>query len=224
MITAKYEENREQLKEALTQQFIRLGRIQFLIQMLMLTGILFFGRSFIHLWAERGGQDYGNSYWIALLLCVSNTIPLIQNIGVEIQRAQNKHQFRTFLYACMTGMNVALTIVLCKRYGEIGAAVGTAVSTLVVDNVIMNIYYHKRLNVDMLAYWKQIGSMMKGLVIPIGVGVALHRIVDGASIPAFLLIILIYTAVYAISMVTLAMNTSEKVLLFGKIRKLLKKQ
>ena len=221
-ITASYADNREALRSHLTDQFIRLGRIQFLIQMLMLTGIIFFGREFIHLWAERGGQDYSDSYLIALLLCASKTIPLIQNIGGEIQRAQNKHRFRTFFYAIMTLLNVLLTIVFCQRYGAIGAAVGTAVSTLIVDNVVMNIYYHKALNIDMIAYWKQIGRMIRGLLIPLIVGFALWRIQSNWSITMFVLAILCYSAIYAVSMVLFAMNREEKDLCMTCLKKIWK--
>lgn len=218
-ITAEFEENKGELKKRLTEQFIRLGRIQFLIQMLMLTGIIFFGKIFIHLWAERKGQDYGNSYYIALLLCASATIPLIQNIGNEIQRAQNKHQFRTLFYAVMTGINVVLTIILCKIYGEVGAAVGTAISTVVVDVIVMNIYYQKQLYLDMILYWKNILKMCKGLMIPLVVGFFLKTLIPQDSIKMFIIGICLYIIVYSVSMWKFSMNSSEKELCIGWVLK-----
>ncbi len=219
-ITAAFRQDQEQLRTRLTQQFIRLGRIQFLIQMLMLTGILFFGKEFIHLWAERGGQDYSRSYPIALLLCAANTVPLIQSIGREIQRAQNMHRYRTLYYGVMTALNVVLTVILCKRYGEIGAAVGTALSSLVVDVVLMNVFYHKKLNVDIIAYWKEILGLSKGLVLPIAFGAACALWLPDAAVPGFLCKILGFTAVYCLSMYRWAMNQTEKEMCFGWAKKL----
>ena len=77
--------------EQLTKLFTRVGRIQFMLLMLVLTGFVFVGEPFICAW---GGEEYGAAYWIALLLIAPVTVPLIQNIGIEIQRAKNMHQFR----------------------------------------------------------------------------------------------------------------------------------
>lgn len=209
-ITASAQDDIVQLRKRLTEQFTKLGRIQFIIQMLLLTGIIFFGRAFIHLWAERGGQDYSNSYYIALLLCISSTIPLIQNIGGEIQRAQNKHRYRTLFYGVMTGINVILTIVLCQKWGEIGAAVGTAISTIVVDVIVMNIYYHTQLNIDILCFWKSIAQMVTGLVIPLLIGLVTMYFVRINNLLIFIGCVTIYTVLYCISMWVFAMNTDEQ--------------
>lgn len=217
LITAKYGDDKAALKEALTEQFIKLGRIQFLIQMLMLTGIVFFGRAFIHLWAERGGQDYSRSYPIALLLCVSSTVPLIQSIGVTIQQAQNKHQYRTLFYGIMTALNVVLTIWLCKVIGEIGAAVGTAISTLLMDVIFMNYYYHEYLYIDISKFWRNILNMEKGLIFPSLVGVI---VMFYCSIDTFVKLIIgvsLYIIVYGISIWLLSMNKAEKQFCVGWI-------
>lgn len=63
----------------LTGLFIRIGRIQFIILSLISSGLIFFGRPFINLWA---GKNYDGSYPIVLLLIIPVTIPLIQNIGI----------------------------------------------------------------------------------------------------------------------------------------------
>lgn len=84
--------------EQLTKLFTRVGRIQFMLLMLVLTGFVFVGEPFICTW---GGEEYGAAYWIALLLIAPVTVPLIQNIGIEIQRAKNMHQFRSKVYFCM---------------------------------------------------------------------------------------------------------------------------
>lgn len=218
-ITAEFIDDKTKLKSALTEQFVKLGRIQFIIQMLMLTGIIFFGRIFIHLWAERGGQDYSKSFYIALLLCGSSTIPLIQNIGVEIQRAQNKHKFRTLFYAIMTSLNVVLTIVLCKTWGEIGAAVGTAISTIVVDVIAINVYYQRKLYIGILKFWLEILKMIRGIIIPIFVGLAIRLFVPIQTVSTLVAFILIYTAIYCVSMWIFVLNKEERDYLLWMIKK-----
>lgn len=209
-ITAEYIDDKVQLKRRLTEQFIKIGRIQFLIQMLMLTGIVFLGRSFIHQWAERGGQDYSGSYPIALLLCVSSTVPLIQNIGVTIQRSQNKHRYRTLFYGIMTALNVVLTIWLCQVVGAIGAAIGTAVATVLLDVVVMNIYYQRHLFIDVPLFWKSVLKMSRGLIIPVILGVLINRFIVCDTLLKLILCILSYTAIYCVSMWFLGIDNEEK--------------
>ena len=209
--------NKAKLRDALTEQFVKFGRVQLYIQMLMLTGILFFGKPFIAFWA---GEGYENAYYVALILCAANTIPLCQNIGVEIQRAQNKHKFRTVLATIMTVINVILTIILCQKYGEIGATVGTAVAVIAVDIVVMNIYYHRKLYINILSFWKNMAKTAVGFVIPVVFGVAISCLFKMETIVEFGLLVLLYVAVYGLSIWHLSMNREEKQKLLGKfIRK-----
>ena len=57
----------------LTEHFIRVGRLQFLIVALIVSGFAVFGRSFVRLWA---GDEYGDAYWIAILTMFPLCIPL----------------------------------------------------------------------------------------------------------------------------------------------------
>lgn len=100
-------------------------RVQFIVLILILTGFIFLGKYFILKWA---GDGYENAYYVALLLIAPVTIPLIQNIGIEIQRAKNMHQFRSIVYLGMALLNVVISIFLAMKWGELGAAFGTAIS------------------------------------------------------------------------------------------------
>ena len=65
--------------------FTKVGRIQFIVLGLILSGFIFLGRPFIYLWA---GEEYEISYYVALFLIIPVTVPLIQNLGIEIQTAK----------------------------------------------------------------------------------------------------------------------------------------
>ena len=101
----------------LTRLFTRVGRIQFMLLMLVLTGFLFVGSPFVRAW---GGEEYAGAYPIALMLLIPVTVPLIQNLGIEIQRAKNMHQFRSKVYFFMALGNVLVSIPLGMRYGGLG--------------------------------------------------------------------------------------------------------
>lgn len=209
-------DNQPEQRRLLTELFIRVGRIQYLVLALVGSGLLFFGRWFIlDIWA---GPEYADAYYVTLLLALPATVPLIQNLGIEIQRAQNRHQFRSIAYLAMAAVNLAMSIVLCQRYGAVGAAVGTAVSLILANGIVMNIYYHRRCNLDILAFWKSISRLSAGLVAPAAAGVLLIRWVKNSSVWAHLAAIAIYSVVYFVSMWLVGMNQYEKDMLRRLLR------
>jgi O-antigen/teichoic acid export membrane protein len=200
----------------LIKLFTRIGRIQFIILSLISSGLIFFGRPFINMWA---GKDYDGSYPIALLLIIPVTVPLIQNIGIEIQRAKNLHQFRSWVYFFIALGNLGLTIPLAKTYGGVGAAIGTAVSLIIGNGFLMNWYNHVKVGLDMKYFWWEIIKITPSLIIPVLTGVLLNRFLVSHSIPYFFLSVLIYTIVFVISIWMLGMNQYERDLLISPIKK-----
>ncbi len=206
VVENKYNMNSE--REKLTTLFTKVGRFQFLILGLLCTGIIFFGKEFIrYIWM---GEGYDDSYYVALLLIIPASIDLIQNVGIEIQRAKFLHKFRSFVYAIMAAINLILSIYLCQVYGAIGSAVGTAISLVLVNGLVMNIYYWKKCNLDIPCFWRQILRISIGLIPPIILGVAIKKALDCTNPLILVLSIVLYTMVYVASMWLLGMNTFEK--------------
>ena len=207
-------------KSRLTELFIRVGRIQFLLLGLLASGIVFFGESFIvRYWVGAGYED---AYWVAILLILPASIALIQNLGIEIQRAENKHQFRSIVYLAMAIINLVLSVILCQKYGAIGSAIGTAIALIVAIGIIMNIYYHKRCNIDILLFWKSILQSAKGLLLPVAFGVFCHWFFPAANLGIYLLQILLYTIIYSDSVWMLSMNDYVKSLVMQPLQKIVK--
>lgn len=207
--------------DKLTDLFIKIGRIQYFILMLIMTGFIFFGKYFINLWA---GADYDVAYYLVLILMIPSTVPLIQNIGIEIQRAKNKHQFRSLVYLLVAVINVVISIILCKFYGIIGVTVGTAFANIVGCCIIMDIYYHKKLGINMIKFWKSIARASLGLIIPAITGALIMKFAKFTNILIYLAFIIIYAIIYFISIYFLGMNRSEKGIIkkvFGKIKRIL---
>ncbi len=202
----------------LSELFTKVGRIQFAILALIASGLVFFGQSFIYFWA---GEGYEESYYVALLLVIPITVPLIQNLGIEIQRAENKHKFRSIVYLIMALTNLILSIFLCQKYGAVGSAIGTAISLVVANGFIMNIYYHK-MGIDIITFWKNIARMSLGIVIPIILGTLAMIYIEISSIWVLLGLIVAYTIIYCISMWFLGLNQYEKDLIL-KVFKVFKK-
>lgn len=199
--------NEENMDEQLSLLFIKIGRLQWFILTLVLTGFIFFGQYFIELWV---GNEYKNSYWICLLLMSPAMIPLIQNIGIEIQRAKNKHQFRSIVYLIMSFINVGVSIIFANIWGEIGAALGTTISLLLANGLIMNIYYHKKLGINITAFWKSIMKTIPGLIIPIIFGCLLMKYYHFSGVINYILFVTVYIVIYCVSIYVFSFNEDEK--------------
>ena len=161
-IAADSNDNRQ-----LTDIFTRVGRIQFIVLALILFGFILFGKYFISIWA---GNGYEYAYYVALLLIIPVTVPLIQNLGIEIQRAKNMHKFRSVVYFIIAIGNVLLSIPLTKAYGEVGAALGTAITMILGNIIIMNWYYQVRVKLDMKYFWGNIFKLFPAVLVSFCVG------------------------------------------------------
>lgn len=196
-----------QQKLLLTELFVKIGRMQFLLLGLIASGLLFFGKEFINFWA---GSGYEASYYVALLLIIPATIPFIQNVGIEIQRALNKHKAANIFYLGMALLNLAVSIKLCQMYGAIGAAVGTAASFVLANGLAINVYYHKTCNVDIIIFWKNILKMLPGVIMPVIAGVIMKMYFLFDTLAKLLVGIIGYTVVYGLSMWLISMSDRER--------------
>ncbi len=197
-------------KSSLTSLFTRVGRIQFILLMMICSGYIFFGMPFINMWA---GADYSESFLIALILIIPVTIPLIQNLGIEIQRAMDMHKFRSWVYLFIAIGNIAITIPLVKHFGGIGAALGTAIALVIGNIFIMNWYYHARVGLQMIYFWKQIGQIIPALLLPAIVGILIRQYIDLSVVGWFIVSAILFAVIFCISMWLWGMNRYEKELI-----------
>ena len=204
----------------LTKLFARVGRIQFIVLDLILSGFIFFGYPFVKMWA---GEEYGASYAVAILLIVPVTVPLVQNLGIEIQRAKNMHKVRSIVYLFIAIANVFVSIPLIKLMGPAGAALGTAISLFAGNIIFMNWYYHARIGMNMIYFWQEIAKFIPALIAPCVVGIAIMKFVNITGLVKLGVFAGIYAAVYGLSMYFLGMNEEEKQLVMGPIRKIIRK-
>ena len=116
--------------------------------------------------------------------------------------------------------NLLLTIKLCPVYGAVGAAVGTAASLIIANGIIMNIYYHKRCNIDIKCFWKNITRLSLGLIFPLAAGTILNIFIKQKNMTYMLLGGMTYSVIYFASMWLFGMNRYEKDLIVKPIKKI----
>lgn len=204
----------------LTGLLIKTGRLQFLILGFIFGGFTLFGKEFILLWL---GPEYENSWIIALIVIIPLIIVLTQTIGISILQAKNLHGFRAIIYLCISLVNVLISIYLAKIYGAVGAALGTSLSLIFGNIIVLNIYYHFKVGLNMLNFYRELS---KGLLISMICSVALGSVtllMLNNSWMDLILQCIIYSIIYFVVMMVFGLNDYEKKLFaneFSKLRRI----
>lgn len=193
--------------EELSNFFRKIGRIQFLVLYLILSGFLIFGKEFIGWWS---GPNYKNSYYIALIVIIPATIPLIQNIGVHIVQAMNKHIFRSVCYAFIAVLNAVSSFLLAPKYGGIGCAVCTAISLIIGHGFLMNYYYKYKIGIDINQFWKEIGKIFIIFLPVVCMFLIINSYFTTKSFIVLFIKILFYTIIYISFAIKFIVNDEEK--------------
>lgn len=191
----------------ITNEFVKIGRIQFIMLFLLLSGFIIFGCEFILLWA---GENYASSYYIALILLIPVIIPLTQNVGITVLQARNLHRFRSLVLAGIAILNVVLSIPLAKLYGGIGSAIGTSLAIIIGNIIIINIYYYKKININVIEYWKNIGAIILKDIIPVSIIIVLLYFTNLRPLYNLMVFIPIYTIIYFVFNYHFIFNIYEK--------------
>lgn len=211
------EHNPLEQRKVLTAFFTKVGRMQFLLLGLIGSGFVLFGQQFLNLWV---GPGYRESYYVALACMLPGTIPLIQNVGIEIQRAENRHHYRSVIYGIIAAFNVAVSIYLCQIWGAAGAALGTGAACILGHGLIMNLVYHKQININILAFWRSILGQMLGMVPAFAVGVLIVKWIAIDSWLKLFLFVAVYMVSYLVSVLLFALNAEEKAMVRNLVKKI----
>ncbi len=205
--------------KALSDLFTRVGRLQYAILSFILVGFIILGRPFVVLWV---GSDYADSYPIALLFLISLLVPLIQNMGLTILQARNQMRFRSVVYVAIAVVSLCLSALLARQWGAMGCAVATSGALIVGNGLIINIYYHRKVQIDIIGFWREIGRMsIIPALITIGGLLAMRGVVID-SIPTFVVAGVIYSAIYIPLFWRFSMNSYERGVISAPLSRILK--
>ena len=101
-------------------------------------GFFAIGRQFICLVYGSSKQEA----WIyALIIIVPMFINMTNGILVNVLNVTNKRLARSLILIGTTALNIVLTWFFIDWIGIIGAVIATAISTLLGQVILMNIYY-----------------------------------------------------------------------------------
>ncbi len=195
---------------------IKVGRLEFIALGGALAAYAVIGREFIQLWM---GDGYEFAWLVGLILMIPTTIPLIQNVSISILRAKNKILFRTVAVSCMALINLLVTVIGVRLYGAIAACIGTAFGIIVANIVAMNIYYYKKIHLNIFRIFRGVFSRtwiccLISTACLIGLNLILA---DGWG--KWVVKAVLFCVIYGTLLIVFGFNKAEKKALFGRFKK-----
>lgn len=191
----------------LTDHMIQIGRIKLIALALPTIGFIFIGKTFLRLWV---GSTYLDAYPIALLVIIPTVAAGICDVGLYIMWAKNKHRIKSIVSLIIALVNIVLTVILVKRIGIIGAAIGTSFAYISGYNIFNNIYFQRVLGLDMFRFIKE---TLRKIWIPISVtslvAFSITKL-QSNSWTYLILATLSITLIYGITQYIIGFNTYEK--------------
>ena len=140
-----------------------------------------------------------------------------QNLGITILQARNQMKFRSLFYTGISILSLGISIPLAKAYGGIGCAIGTSIALIAGQIVGMNIYYYKKIHIDIPLFWKEIGKMS---IAPIAFAMLcwfLLKHIDTNNVVSLTLAIITFTILYQFVIWFMSMNSYEKNLISSPV-------
>jgi len=126
--------------------------------------LIILGKSIIEAWV---GPKYVSSYIILVLLIVPRTVYRAQGASTRIVFGMSRHKPLAFALMAEGVANLVLSIVLIRRFGIIGDAVGTAIPLLCTSLVFLPYYLCRLLQVSVWEFVSHAYAFPLGLCVPL---------------------------------------------------------
>ncbi|BDR53858.1 hypothetical protein KIM372_17650 [Bombiscardovia nodaiensis] len=193
--------------DRLTKLMTRVGRYQMILFCFVFGGFVIIGRYFIHLWA---GDQNADAYWLALMMILPVGVDLVQNTGIEIQRARNRQKTRSAILVTTATLDVVISIVLIPRLGYWATAIGYVVGMVLGYGILMNLYYHFSMKLDMRYFWAKQVSTLVLTVILTSVFVVLTHFSPVSSLSSFIVWGALYSVAFTVSAWYAVLSVDER--------------
>lgn len=201
------------------EEMIKIGRIVFMFLGVVWCGFLLYGKEFICLWA---GSENVKGFYVAAILMFAHMIMQIEAIGTQILWAKNEHKEQAILKLTIVILNIVLTVILIRWNPLLGSTIGTFISYLLGDILVMNIIFKWKIGISLREYYFGISKGILGaLILTFLIGLGINKLpIMGWS--GLICKILLLCSAYGVLIYKIGWNTYEKNLIGRTIGDVLK--
>lgn len=200
----------------LTRLMTRVGRYQMVLFWYLFGGFIVLGRYFIHIWAGDANAD---AYWLILIMTLPVMVPLTQNTGIEIQRAKNRHKARSLIYVLTSVIDIVICVIFIPTMGYWATAIGYLASIMLGTGLFMNWYYHTRIGLDMVYFWKNMLPTIALALIVTAVCLLGTHFLPVNSILMFLVWGVVYSILFLSGAMKVSLTGEEREKIIGRIKR-----
>ena len=127
-------------------------RLVCLIGGMVMCGFFACGKQFIRI---IYGAEYEKAWLYALIIVAPMFINMLNGILINVLDVLGKRMIRSYILLAATALNIILTLIFIHSLGILGTVIATAISTIVGQIILMNIYYSKALGIPIMHLFKE---------------------------------------------------------------------
>ncbi len=198
----------------LTDMMIRIGRISLIILLYFLGEFVLYGQEFIVLWI---GDNYIDSWFVALLIMLVLTFIFIHSFGNSILEAKKMIRFRALFHLASLIIGTFIGVLLVDEYSISGMITGIVVA-MFINQIVMSIYYKRKLHLDINRFYNEvIKGIFISFILILVVGYLINFI-DGVGWLFFIYKSILFTMTYVILIYHFGLNLYEKEIFLNLIK------
>lgn len=168
--------------------------------------LIAWGRPFITRWM---GPRYLDAYPCLVVLVVGWAVGLAQSPSVQLLFGISKHKFFAWFNSFEGAANLILSILLARRYGMLGVALGTMIPMLVTKLIIQPIYVCQVAAIPYFEYIRRMGRTLATIAVAILIPLILTVKFATPNYRVLAAVALVSTAVYALVLWFLELTPAE---------------
>lgn len=209
-----------QSRELYEKELIRISRIIFMFLSLVWVVFLFNGKNFVILWA---GAENSQAFYVALVLMFPLLFSYSEGAGYQLLQALALHKLPSVIQLISAIITVPITISLILWKAFDGVVIGTFITFMLCETVVMNVMYKKQLKIRLSVLFK---GMFKGTIPSLLICAISGYVINilnlfGNGWINFIFNCLVMIGVYGLCMLTFGMNKSEKMIIKGIVEKVM---
>ncbi len=193
------------------------SRYQLFISALLLGGFAVLGTHFVSLWTPE--YTPVQVYIVVLLLVVPQSLESVEGTIFNVMKAKNLQATRSLILIAVAVLHIALSAILVNVIPVYGTAIGSFISFVLGNWILSNIYYHKKVGVNMFRYF---GKLFKGILPAWIISIVIGFVIALIPVEGWLGFVVkggLYVAVYVVLLVLMGMNKGEKKMFIQMLRK-----
>jgi O-antigen/teichoic acid export membrane protein len=177
--------------QQIRDKFLFTSKLNTVISIFIGGSILIFGKAFILTWM---GDQYLDSCYVLLVLTVGLIFNTIQLTPATLLYGISKHKVYSILMVAEGLIHLALSLLLVRRYGILGVAVGSAIPMLINSVVIIPVYANRVIGLRLWEYARVVG---KGIIFGALIHVASWLIIRNLILNSYMRIFILGSATSA---------------------------